>query len=200
MKKITTFLFFIILSLNVFAINDKALTTTNLNLREDQSVDSKSLKVINEGDTVEIISKNLNWSKVIHGQTEGYVATEYITPISSETLEYDDNEIKSRRSNLTSALFYAILIIVFGYLLYWTFTRKCSNCGKFGSLRKNGSELIDSRPTKVKEVLKQYNNKNEVISKREVLVNATIKKYRDFYICKKCNQTTTKISSITVKN
>ena len=81
MKKIFL-LFSIVLShLFLFAGNEYAITTTNLNLRESNSKNSTSLKVLTQDDTLEILSADQNWSKVKIDNIEGFVSSEYLSKI-----------------------------------------------------------------------------------------------------------------------
>lgn len=96
-----------------------------------------------------------------------------------------------------------ILILLFAaiiYYLYHLITRKCSNCGKFGSLKTLKKELISEKATKIKETIKTKNNKGEVIKSREVMVPATTKTFKIYYECKNCKNVETKIDTVTSKN
>lgn len=101
--KRTFLLFSIVLShLFLFAGNEYAITTTNLNLRESNSKKSTSLKVLNQGDTLEILSTNQNWTKVKVDNLEGYVSSEYLTKIefNSENSVQDETAKKGFKDQI----------------------------------------------------------------------------------------------------
>jgi len=85
MKKILLIASIIFSHLFLFAGNEYAITTTNLNLRESNSKNSTSLKVLNQGDTLEIMSTDRNWTKVKVDNLEGYVSSEYLSRIENQT-------------------------------------------------------------------------------------------------------------------
>lgn len=81
MKKILLLTSIVFSHLFLFAGNEFAITTTNLNLRESNSTNSTSLKVLNQGDTLEILSPDPNWTKVKVDNLEGFVSSEYLIKI-----------------------------------------------------------------------------------------------------------------------
>lgn len=184
----------------LFAGKEYAITTTNLNLRESSSINSTSLKILNQGDTLEILSSDQNWTEVKVGNLKGYVSTNYVSIINDDQETNSGQELTSKQSSNRKWLLIVIISIIGIGIIWWLFSTRCSKCGKFGSLKRISSLLIDSKPTKVKEVLKRYNKKGEVTSKREVFVDATIKTYRNIYKCKNCGEESNSVSTRTVKN
>ena len=101
---------------------------------------------------------------------------------------------------MTSYQILALLVLsLLIYLIYFAFSRKCSNCKKYGSLRIKNKELIESQNTTVKETVKTRNKKGEVIRSREVFVPAVKKTYRVYLECNKCKNIETKLETITSK-
>lgn len=199
MKRLSLLICFIFYYLFLHAENEYAITTANLNLREHNSKSSTSLITLDAGDTLEILSKDENWAKVRVNNLEGYVSTFYISPIDSNLEDLEENSTSESGPNWYLIIGVLLVICAIG-LLWWMISHKCSGCGKLGTVRQVHSVLIDTKPTQIKEVLKRYNSKGEVTSKREVLVDATKKIYRDFHKCSKCGYETTSISTRTVKN
>ena len=96
-----------------------------------------------------------------------------------------------------------IFLLLFIGLCYWGYKQiayRCKSCGKFGALKKNGSELIGEKPTKIKETLYRRNKKGEVTSSYEKLVDGKKKTFKVYYKCANCNHETTEIKTNTVKN
>lgn len=102
MKKLFLLTSFIFSHLLIFAGNKYAITTSNLNLRESNSKNSISLKVLNQGDTLEILSTDQNWSKVKIDNVEGYVSSEYLSKIefNSENLGKDETDKKGFKDQI----------------------------------------------------------------------------------------------------
>jgi hypothetical protein len=75
-----------------------AITTTNLNLRENDSKNSKVLSVLSQGDTIEILSEDGSWTKVKKVSLEGYVSSEYLAKIDMKSSLNNDmkNEFKDQ--------------------------------------------------------------------------------------------------------
>lgn len=94
MKKILLLASIIFSHLFLFAGNEYAITTSNLNLRESNSKNSTSLKVLNQGDTLEILSTDQNWTKVKVDNLEGFVSSEYLSKIDIETSIENVNSTK----------------------------------------------------------------------------------------------------------
>lgn len=85
LKKLIIFaLFTTTVHLLVFG-NEYAVTTTNLNLRETNTKNSRVISVIENGDTLEILAIEGNWSKVKTRNAEGFVSNEYLSKIILRT-------------------------------------------------------------------------------------------------------------------
>ena len=93
-----------------------------------------------------------------------------------------------------------IIIAVIGYILYFLFDRKCSFCGKFGTLRKVKRELVSQKESKIKETISTKDRNGKVIRTREVMVPATTKTFRIYYECKNCKKQETRLETDTYKN
>ena len=104
-------------SVNSFVFgNEFAVTTTNLNLRENNSKSSRVISVIESGDTLEILSTEGAWSKVKMGTVEGFVSNEYLSKIalgSNETSKEqpESSEFKDQKG----------FVAGFKYIFYRTF-------------------------------------------------------------------------------
>ena len=107
----------------LFAANEYAITTTNLNLRESSSKNSTSLKILNQGDTLEILSSDPNWTKVKVDNLEGFVSTIYVSIISDNQETNSDQELTSdQKSN--RKVFLIVIIIVLGIgLIRWFYQK-----------------------------------------------------------------------------
>jgi hypothetical protein len=97
MKKILLLASIIFSHLFLFAGNEYAITTTNLNLRENNSKNSTSLKVLNQGDTLEILSTDQNWTKVKVDNIEGYVSSEFLLKIENQ-MNLAENESSTKKT------------------------------------------------------------------------------------------------------
>ncbi len=93
-----------------------------------------------------------------------------------------------------------LILAILGYITYYLYSRKCSECRKFGALKKTYKELMHEKQSKVKETIKTKDSKGNVIRSREVMVPATTKTYRIHYECKFCKNKESKIDSVTSKN
>lgn len=93
-----------------------------------------------------------------------------------------------------------LILAILVYITYYLYSRKCSECRKFGALKKTHKELMHEKQSKVKETIKTKDSKGNVIRSREVMVPATTKTYRIHYECKFCKNKESKIDSVTSKN
>jgi|688.fasta_scaffold2025354_1 hypothetical protein len=93
-----------------------------------------------------------------------------------------------------------VILAIVGYIIYYLFSRRCSECSKFGTLRKTHKELISEKQSKVKETIKTKDSKGNVIRTREVMVPATTKTYKVHFECKFCHSKETKLDTVTSKN
>lgn len=100
---------------NVFG-NEFAVTTTNLNLRENNSKSSRVISVIESGDTLEIIASEGKWSKVKMGTVEGFVSNEYLSKIALRT-----NETTKEQRELNEFKDQKGFVAGFKYIFYRTF-------------------------------------------------------------------------------
>lgn len=72
------FISIVFLSTKAIAGGEYAITTSKVNLRESNTKNSKSLRILDQGDTLEILSTQYNWTKVKVKNLEGYVSSKYI--------------------------------------------------------------------------------------------------------------------------
>jgi len=101
------------------------------------------------------------------------------------------------QQNLLGAL---LILAILGYIANYLYKRKCSECKKFGALKKTHRELMHEKHSKVKETIKTKDSKGNVVKSREVMVPATTKTYRVHYECRFCKNKESKIDSVTSKN
>ena len=76
-------LLLVVLSNKVQAQTAK-VTADTLNLRSEASTDSSIIKLLNQGEEVDVISDEGDWLKVSSDGTEGYVSKDYVQ-INEET-------------------------------------------------------------------------------------------------------------------
>lgn len=132
MKSIFLFVTILSTSLSLFAINEYAITTTNINLRQNNSVNSQSLKVIEKGDTLEILTENQEWSKVLYENYEGYVSSRYLTKIvvnntgnkSSKKETFKDQKGFTAGFKFIFLRFFIFLFIIAGSILTYSLRKK----------------------------------------------------------------------------
>ena len=94
----------IIILMIVFANKVQASTgnvnTETLNLRKEASTSADILKLLSQGDEVEIVSESNGWYKVKYKDTEGFVSKEYITVNNQEEI---DNSEPSQSGQITTS-------------------------------------------------------------------------------------------------
>ena len=74
-------------------------TTTNLNLRETYTKNSRVISVIKSGDTIKILATEGNRSKVKTRNAEGFVSNEYLSKIKLRTNSSDKEQLQSKEFN-----------------------------------------------------------------------------------------------------
>lgn len=101
MKKIIIICLFV-LSVDVFSSNFFIVNSDNVNLRENSSINSKIIKVLNKNFKVEVVEKNSenvligkyfgSWYKVKYNNIEGYILSSFLDDGNSEKFHvfYDD--------------------------------------------------------------------------------------------------------------
>lgn len=75
---------------------EKVYTTDTTNMREDASLDSPVIEVLQTGTEVKKISEKDGWTKVKRGETEGYIVSQYLTvtkPEINEVVEENNNAV-----------------------------------------------------------------------------------------------------------
>ncbi len=131
------FIFFVSLMLSNFTLlaeENYAVTTTNLNLREKNTTNSTSLKVLNQGDTLEILSEDSNWSKVKFDNIEGYVSTEYLSKIQVvddlNKKTFNDQKGFVAGFKYVFIQFFIVIFIIVGGLITYSLRKKDSRYKK----------------------------------------------------------------------
>lgn len=66
---------------------EKVYTSDTTNMREDASLDSPVIEVLQTGTEVKKISEKDGWTKVKRGETEGYIVSQYLTVTKPEINE-----------------------------------------------------------------------------------------------------------------
>ena len=75
---------------------EKVYTTDTTNMRENASLDSPIIEVLQTGTEVKKISEKDGWTKVKRGETEGYIVSQYLTvtkPEVNEVVEENNNAV-----------------------------------------------------------------------------------------------------------
>ena len=75
------------------AASKYATTIANLNFRTGPSTNNKIITTIKKGSTVEVISKNGNWSKIKYNNKEGYSSSDYLKEVSPSTESVSSQKI-----------------------------------------------------------------------------------------------------------
>ena len=76
--------------------DEKVYTTDTVNMRENASLDSPVIEVLQTGTEVKKISEKDGWTKVKRGETEGYIVSQYLTvtkPEINEVVEENNNAV-----------------------------------------------------------------------------------------------------------
>lgn len=124
-------------SVESFAVSGLSVTTTNVNLREENSVDSKSLIVLNEGDTVEVLYSESDWVKVNYNNLQGFISANYLKEIDLKIKTESKQEGFSDQKGFVAGFKYIftrafIIIILAGGGLFTYTQRKRDNRFKTG--------------------------------------------------------------------
>ncbi len=78
------------------------VTASSLYLREGASSDTPDLKLLRQGDKVEIIGKSGNWYKVTFGKYTGYVYKDYISVIKDDAEDKKEDNTLSKGDSGTA--------------------------------------------------------------------------------------------------
>lgn len=77
--------------------NYRVISPTNLNIRKNTSTSSEILGTFQSGQEIEVKSVNNGWAKVKFGGKNGYVLSEYITPIQKDlSTEINANSVSGK--------------------------------------------------------------------------------------------------------
>lgn len=113
-----------------------AITTTGLNLREGKSSNFNAIKILNKGDTLELLSEELGWSKVKIGNSEGYVSSNFIQKINYHKEETFADQ-KGFVSGFKFVFFRAFIIVLLLLIAFYTYKAR----KKDGRFKKGYQQL-----------------------------------------------------------
>ena len=80
------------------------ITASSLNMRKSNSSESRVLKTLREGTTVEVLSSSGGWYKVKAGGTTGYVSKKYVKKASSSDSSSSGKSSSSSSSSSTCSV------------------------------------------------------------------------------------------------
>ena len=79
------------------------VTASSLNMRKSNTTDSKVVKSLRKGTTVEVLSSKGGWYRVEYRGYTGYVAKKYITKVSSSSKDSGSSSSSSKSSSSKSS-------------------------------------------------------------------------------------------------
>ena len=139
----------IVLSFNLYAKSEYAVTTTNLNLRESPTIKSNTITVLNSGDTVQIFHDENGWANVRFKELNGYVSNSFISKIEFSGVEKSidsKNNFKDQKGFVAGFKFVFwrflfLIVVVFGALITYSL-RKSDGRFKKGYREVKMSDLM----------------------------------------------------------
>ncbi|MGL5694591.1 MAG: SH3 domain-containing protein [Peptostreptococcaceae bacterium] len=70
----------------------KVVNTNSLNVRSGPAISYSKIGTLSKGSKVEVISESKGWSKILYNKKEAYVSSEYLSKVSSDNENNNDNK------------------------------------------------------------------------------------------------------------
>lgn len=203
----TLILFFLLLSAYSQNHEKYYVTSEKLNVRSQPIVnDINILYKIKKGSEINVKNIRNNWAEIElknKNHSNGFVSSKFI----SKTYPIRNSSSKNSEKKQFNWFFWLSIIggvVILYKIISSRYKKKCDNCGKWNTLKKIDTKIIEKIPTTIKKTLTDTirNKKGDTIrtKTKEVVVPATKFRYRIFNKCKKCDQVYTHIETNTTEN